>query len=192
MNLHPESQSEHQVTILFELISEGSNEVDLALVNAVGRDVTNALQNDGALVQSVETGAGARGGEFLVQVITTVTTIAADAWAYKDAFEHVLNDAGSLVTICTGVTPLLQRLFQSHKQRAGQYIGTTLQPLKITLEIDGAPVTIEANDVEQAEAALKVAQRFYRSHPDVAKKVTPQSNVKVKGSLPGQPQRKRR
>lgn len=192
MNLYPESQSEHQVTILFELISEGSNEVDLALVNAVGRDVTNALQNDGALVQSVETGASARGGEFLVEVITTVTTIAADAWAYKDAFEHVLNDAGSLVTICTGVVPLLQRLFQSHKQRTGQHTGTPLQPMKITLEIDGAPVTIEANDVEQAEAALKVAQYFYRSHPAVAKKVNSQSKVKVKGSLPSQPQRKRR
>ena len=51
-------------------------------------------------------------------------------------------------------------------------------PIKISVVIDGAPVSVEAADLQDAEAAVKVAQRFHSAHPAV--KVTGKSQVKAK------------
>jgi len=51
-------------------------------------------------------------------------------------------------------------------------------PIKISVVIDGAPVSVEAADLQDAEAAVKLAQRFHSAHPAV--KVTGKSQVKAK------------
>jgi hypothetical protein len=142
----------------------------------------------------VNTGTATRGGEFFVQIISTVTNVATEAWAYRDAFEHLLNDTSALVTICTGVVPLLRHLFHAYRQETGQqqHAAPPAPPITITLEIDGAPVSIKTHDVAQAEAVLEIAQRFYHNHPEVARKASAHSKVKVKGSIAGRPPRQRR
>lgn len=192
MNTHTDAQDSHDVqrlTITLELLSEGTYEADLALVAAVGRATIEDLEQDKYTVQPVATGQ--RGGDFLVQVLAFLETIPADVWTHKALVERVMNDASTLVTICTGVIPLLSHIFQADKRQAAKQ-HVDYQPLKMTLEIDGHPVSIEAHDVEEAEAAFKLARRIYQQHPDLAKKVTPRSSVKVKGTLPAQPRRKRR
>jgi hypothetical protein len=193
MNLHVDAQDAHdvqQLTIRLELLSEGMYEADLALVAAVGRATVEGLeQDDRYTVQPVPTGE--RGGDFLVQVLTFLEALPADVWTHKTVIERVMTDAGTLVGICTGVVPLIRRVFQAHKQQEAKKHGVH-QAFKMTLEIDGHAITLEAQDVEGAEAGLKTAARFYEQHPDAAKKITPRSHVKVKGKLPAQPQRKRR
>ncbi len=174
-----------QLLIQLEIFPEYADEAALAIVSAVGRDTISELQNTGYKVQSVPTGQ--RGGDILV----TLVTIATNAWANKEIFERVITDTGGLVMVCGGIIPIVEKLQHVFKKR----IATTSnaqEPLKITVEIDGAPITVEAADLEQAEAALKLAQRFHSSHPAVATQVTAQSKVKVKARVPKSQQRKRR
>ena len=193
MNTHADTQASHdaqQLTITLELLSEGIYEADLALVAAIGRATIDELkEGDKYTVRPVHTGE--RGGDFLVQVLTFLEAIPVDVWTHKALIERVMADAGVLVGICTGIVPLIRRVFQAHEQQTDKK-RIVLQPIKMTLEIDGHQVTVEAEDVEGADAGLKAAVRFYEQHPDAAKKVTPRSSVKVKGKIPAQPQRKRR
>ena len=176
-----------RLTINLEILAEDASDLDLALTSAVGRDTIDELQHDGYIVQPVSTGQ--RGGEILVEVITTLTTIAAHAWAHKETFERVINDTGALVTVCGGIVPIAKTLLQAFGKRTAS---SSNAPIKMTLEIDGAPISVEAADLEQAEAALTLAQKFYASHPASAQKVTAASKVKLKGCVPKVPQRKRR
>lgn len=178
-----------QLLIQLEISPEYADEATLAIVSAVSRDAIDELQNTGYRVQSTPTGQ--RGGDVLVTIITTLTTIAANAWANKETFERVLTDAGGLVTVCGGINPIAKTLLRAfHKRTANT--NNAQEPIKITVEIDGAPITVEAADLEQADAALTLAQRFYFSHPTIAKKVTTHSKVKLKASVPKMQQRKRR
>lgn len=178
-----------QLLIQLEILAEHADESDLAMVSAVGRDTIGELQNAGYSVQAVPTGQ--RGADILVDVITTLTNIGSNVWANKETFERLLTDAGGLVTVCGGIVPVAKTLLRVFKKRAANS-SIAQEPLKITVEIDGAPVTVEATDLEHAEAALTLAKRFHSSHPAVAIQVTPHSKVKLKASVPKTQQRKRR
>ena len=197
MTLPQNRQNLQQMKILLEILPEDPSEKDPALLQAIERDTIDALEHDGYTIQSVATGQ--RGGGPLVEVITTATTIAtsdwAMAWANREVVEHIMNDTSALVTVCGGVVSVLHRLIQAHRKRMKQAHPTSPQPpspIKITVEIDGAPVTLETVDVEQAEAVMKMVQQFQTHHPAVAAKTTAKSKVKVTATVPKKPQRKRR
>src|SRR6266567_2801300 len=120
MNQQTAAQNGQQLTITLELLPEGINEADLVIVNKVGSDIISDLQGHGYGISPVSTGQ--RGGEFLVQFVTYITTtavyLAGEAWAHKETFERVMNDASTLVTICTGIVPLLRSVVQSHRKRS--------------------------------------------------------------------------
>src|SRR5579875_1393643 len=85
-------QSKQEVSFLFELLTEGTHEADIALVSSIGQDMRDALPGEGYFVQSVEpSGEAPRGGgEILVRFVTFVTNAAVSAWVHRDA---VLADA---------------------------------------------------------------------------------------------------
>lgn len=178
-----------QILIQLEILTEHADEADLALVSAVRRDTIDGLKTAGYITQPVS--SAQRSGDILVEVVTTLSTIASNTWANKAIIERVITDAGGLVTVCAGIIPIAKTLSQAFKQRAAD-TGKIQEPVKITIEIDGAPITIEAAGLEQAEAALKLAQRFHSAHTMVAKSVTPLSKVKIKANMPKAPRRKRR
>ncbi len=62
-------------------------------------------------------------------------------------------------------------------------------PLKFTLEVNGKPVPIEVPD---AETGVKLLEKFQGAHPEEAKKVTPQSKVKIGVKAPKKKRRKSR
>jgi hypothetical protein len=78
----------------------------------------------------------------------------------------------------------------TRKTRRGR--GFLTSPIKITVEISGVPISIETPDLEAAEGAMKLVQRFQTQHPTVASQVTSQSNIKVQGSVPKKPLQKKR
>lgn len=189
MSMQASPNMPSQMLIQLEILTAHAEDADLALVSAVGRDTIDELETAGYSTQPISTGQ--RGGGILVEVVTTLSTIASNAWANKESIERVITDAGGLVTVCSGIIPIAKTLTQVFKQRADAS-GNRQEPVKITIEIDGAPVAIEAADLEQAEAALKLAQRFHSAHTMVAQSVTPRSKVKLKAHLPKAPRRKRR
>ncbi|HEY7418449.1 MAG TPA: hypothetical protein VH593_24930, partial [Ktedonobacteraceae bacterium] len=88
-------QSKQEVNFLFELLTEGTYEADIALVNSIGQDVLDALRDEGYFVQSVAPPGGApRGGEILVQFVTFVTNVVVSVWVNRDA---ILADVAALI-----------------------------------------------------------------------------------------------
>lgn len=181
MSSQPEYGSSPHRTIMLEVVSEDLQDSDLALVNEVGRDTIDALGRSGFNFKPIYTGQ--RGG-FLVDVLIPLLT---DAWMHKDI---ILADGSALVTLITPAFMLIQHLRQAHEKRIGKE-AFQQAPIRITVEIDGVPILIETPDLETAEGALKVAERFQTQYPTTASHVTLQSNVKVKGRVPKRPLRKK-
>lgn len=146
--------------ILLEVEPEDEQESNPVFVGEVGRTIVSGLRQESYAVEPVYTGQkGAL--ELLFTVWTVLQSGAVDAWTHVDAI-------AALCAIFETTKPLLLRVFKAQEKH----------PIKISVVIDGAPVSVEAADLEDAEAALKLAQRFHAAHPAV--KVTAQSQVKAK------------
>lgn len=179
MEYQADSPQSQEITLTLEVVPENPKDADAALVNAVGGDTAEALRAEGATITPIYTGQ--RGGEFLVDVVwPTLTTL----WAGK---EVILADMSALVTIFTPVVLIAKHLREAHEKDSAHQASLTLKT-----EIDGVPISIEAPDLESAEAALTLAQRFQAQHPAVAAKVTRKSHVKVTGSVSKRSRPKRR
>ncbi len=181
------AEGPEEVVMTLELVA-AEQEGDPALVNAVGRDTAAALQQQGYTLRPVST---EQKGGFLVEVVTTVTQLAVMAWDHRAVAEEVIAELSSLVTIFGAIVPALKQVFHAHEQQVGKQESTN-HPVTIALEIDGAPLLVTAPDVEQAETALKLAQRFRTTHPTVARQVTTRSKVKGRGRVPARKRRPRR
>ena len=180
--------------IILMLSPEGSSEADIALVTAIGLDTLQELRAIGDRIETPQSSKTTRGGDFIVTVITTITQLASGAWAHRETAEQLINDANSLVSLCTGaVAPIILALAHAHKKQKGT--GSTNnepQLMRVTVEIDHKQVTVEAVDEKQIEAGLRIAQQFYARYPQEAVRVSSKSQVKIQGHLPAQKQRKRR
>lgn len=108
MSFQPTDSNPLYLLVQLEILPEQVDDADLALVSAVGRDTIDELQHIGYQAHLVPTGK--RGGDVLVDVVTTLTTIATNAWANKEIIERVITDIGSLVTVCTRIVPLVELL----------------------------------------------------------------------------------
>ena len=182
MNPQLEQGSPHYSTITLEIVSDNSHDSDPALVDAVGRDAIDALSRDGFTIKPVYTGE--RGG-FIVDVLIPLLTT---TWTNKDI---ILGDGSALVTLITPIFTLIQHLRAAYEKRIGKD-AFQQTPIKISVEISGVPISIEAPDLETAEGAMMLARRFQTHHPTVASRVTLQSSIKVKGTVPKRPSRRRR
>ena len=139
MDIHPpreSSKSSRRLTIWLEIEAEGEKGEDadigdIVAANNVGRDTIEALREEGYTV-NLPTGATRGGPEILVEVVTTVSNVVANAWEHKEIYERVLADASALVGVCGGIVPVAKWLFQAHKKRAGNEEA----PMKITEDID--------------------------------------------------------
>lgn len=186
MNRPSQPSSSQQLIITLDIEPEDLRDSDPAWIDAIRRDTEDALQHEGYTIQYPYTGTR---GAPTVELITTVTQAATYAWDHRAVAEEIINNLGALVTIFGGVIPPIKHLFQSHRQRASKE-ALPQSPIKITIDIDGSPISVEAPDVEQAEAALQLAQRYHNSYPN--KKVTSKSKIAVKASVPARKSRPRR
>lgn len=182
MNSRLKQGSSHCYTITLGVVSEDPQDSDPALVDAVGRDITDALSKNGFTIEPIY--MGQRGG-FLVNVL--IPFLAA-TWTSKDI---ILADSSALVTLMAPVFTLVQHLREVHEKRVGKE-AFQQAPIKISVKVSGASISVEAPDLETAEGAMNLALHFQAEHPTVASRVTSQSNVQVTGSVPKRPPRKRR
>lgn len=178
-----ESSSSSQITITLEIVPVDPHDPDLALVNAIGHDATDALLQDGSRIERVYTGQ--RGG-FLVDVTMFISTAATYVWSNK---EVIIADVSGIVTILTStVLPMMRQLRQAYEKQVGKDIAEQ-RPIKFTLEIVGKPIQIEVADLENAEGVLRMAQRIHADYPGTTTKTL---KNRLTTSVPKGPVRKRR
>ncbi len=129
-------------TFTLEILPADANDADPALVSAVGSDVANIYLAHGETVEPVYTEQ--RGGEFLVQITTLLTT----AWTNK---EIILSDVSALVSILTPLVLAARSLWNAYEQRVGK--DTAQQhPITLTIEMSGITMKVEAADRKDAVA----------------------------------------
>jgi hypothetical protein len=158
------------LAITLEIVSENPFDTDPAMVDELGRETADALRKDGYEIKPNYTGQ--RGGFNISVLIPFLSTI----WAQRDI---ILADGSALVTIFTPVVLIIKYVQEVNDRHKGKE-ETPHSTIKIAVEIDGASISIEAPDLETAEASFKLAQRFQAQHPSIAPQVTSYSNAKVK------------
>jgi len=176
------------MSILLELVPE-SDETSPALVNETGRAVVETLQHDGYDLHPVYTGT--RGGPFMVEVVNAITQVASYMRANHTTIEEAINDTSALVTIMSGVVPLIKRVFQAHETQVGTDEARD-RPIKVSVVIDGASIEVEAQNAVQVDAALAVARKFVAQNPQTARQVSAKSKTMVQGHLPSKPRHRRK
>jgi hypothetical protein len=184
----PERSQECIVTL--ELVAE-EGEYDPALINVLGYETVAVLQQEGYTARPAAY-TGRKGVEgFLVEFVITVQQVANVLWAQHVAIAEGIADLSGLVTIFGYILPMLQRMRQTFERQVGEK-ESQAHPIKITVEIDGAPLVIEASDIAQADAALKLALKYHSAYPATSSQVTTKSKTKVQGGVPARKRRPRR
>lgn len=189
-NTPPLSEPSQEQLILFELVPEKSDENDSALINTLGREITTQLQYDEGFIVGSAVYSGQKGG-FLVELVMAIQQVGAMAWDNHALIAEGIADLSGLVAVFAGVLPVLKRIVHAHEKQVGK-TESTARPIKMTVEIDGVPVVIETAEVEQADAALKLALKYRSLYPDKAMGVTAKSKTKVQGQVPERKRRPRR
>ena len=191
-----ESKQELLRPIILEIVAEDERDADPVAIGEVGRGILDEVKQDGFTVEPVYTGQ--RGGvELLFEIFnyvqTTAQMVGTDIYAQRD----VIGVVASLLTIFDITRPLAMQVFHAReKHEAKQAVIAATpptqeqHPVKISIVIDGAPITVEATNFKDAEAMLELAKEFYAKHPNV--NATPQSQVKIQASVPKKARRGRR
>ncbi len=183
--------AEDRKPIILEIVAEDEHDVDPVAIGEVGRGMLDEVKQDGFTVEPVYTGQ--RGGldllfEVFNYVQTTAQMVGTDIYAQRDMIGEIAN----LVTVFVGVSPLAMKLFKAREKHEAKQalVAQGQHPVKISMVIDGAPITIEAANFKDAEAMLELAKKFHSAHPNV--NATPQSQVKIQASVPKKARRGRR
>jgi hypothetical protein len=180
MDAQTPAENPQPLSIILEVIPDDPNEAATAETYAIGRDTADALRNEGYIVQPVYTG---RRGGFLVDVVFPLLTM---MWAQK---EVILADLSELIAILTPAVVVVRHLRAAHEQRVGKDAARQ-HPLKITVEIGGATVSLESFNQEDDVRAEQLARQLLTAHPHL--QLTPQTRPKVTSRVPKTQERKRR
>ncbi len=182
---------EERKPIILEIIAEDQHDMDPVAIGEVGRGILDEVKQDGFKVEPVYTGQ--RGGldllfEIFNYVQATTHAVGADIYAQRD----VISEIAGLLTIFDLARPLAMKIFKAReKHEAKQAVVAQEQhPVKISMMIDGSPITIEAANFKDAEAMLELAKKFHSAHPNV--NATSQSQIKIQASVPKKARRGRR
>ena len=190
-----ENNQEQSRPIILEIVAEDAQNADPVAIGEVGREILDEVKQDGVRVEPVYTGQ--RGGlELLFELFNAAQTTGQVLWADIYAQRDTIGIISSLVTIFGAVSPVVKKVFQArekHEAKQAMIAATPPaqeHPVKISIVIDGAPVTVEATNFQDAEALLKLAKKFHAAHPHV--NVTPQSQVKIQAMVPKKTRQGRR
>ena len=151
-------------TVIFEVLPEEEQPVDVADIDAVGQELVDELRKNHYSVDPAYTGK--KGGpvyDILFQISQFI----------HDNKETLLAMFDSIALILQCLLIVRDRKIEREKERRA--------PLQFTLEIDGKPITITAHN---AESGVKLLESFQQAHPEEAKTLTLASNVKVKAKVP--------
>ncbi len=110
-------------------------------------------------------------GGFLPDLITQIIN-------FFQQIKDPLAVIAALATLLASITPIISRILKDRQTKG---------LVKITVEIDGKPISIEAPD---KESETKLLERFQELHPTTSKQVTPESKVTISAKVPKRPRRR--
>jgi peptidoglycan biosynthesis protein MviN/MurJ (putative lipid II flippase) len=118
----------------------------------------------------------------ILGIITAIVAIFANLVAYSiiklqpgsTSIVYIILIVLTVATIVAGVLQILPRLSALRKAKSSH----PEYPIKITLELDGIPITIETPDLQRVEEIMKLAQRINANHSSIAVEKTPQRAIK--------------
>ena len=126
-----------------------------------------------------------RGGEFLVEITTLLTT----AWANK---EIILSDFSALATILTPLVLASRTLWRAYEQHVGKDLAQQ-KPLLITLDFQG--ITLKIEGLAQKDAApivAELARQLQASLSEINAQALMSTSPKVRACVPKRPTHKSR
>jgi hypothetical protein len=176
----------------FHIIMELEGD-DPAFTNTIALDMVTTLRDEGYSIEPIYTGQ--RGG-ILVEIGMTLAQALTFVKDNHAAISEGIGDLGGLVGIFTSVVPLCKKMLHATAKHTHTGLAPTGAavpvPIKITVEIDGHPISVESADLEQAQAAIILAHQFATAYPAAAKQVSPAtSKVKAHGQITRPPRQKR-
>jgi hypothetical protein len=185
-------QEQEVAQIHVEIISEEPEQVDsldVALVGEVRTAVFRQLEEDGFSPSLEQTQQ--KGGDVLFLVGVELAHLAQMAWDHHHEIVEAIDDLGTLYLLVEKAIQIARRINQAWHKKT-QAIEPVEKTCRITLQVDGVDVTLQTADLEGSDAALRLAQRFARLAPEVAKQASGRSRVHLQGKIPRQQRRKRK
>ena len=149
MNNQQGSFPVQNATIQLEVVPEDEQQVDIADIDEVGRDLFEQLRSKGYVVTPTVTGRKGGGPIF-------------DILLQMPQFLHDNKD-----WLLASIPPVLECLLILRDKRAEREKAKRT-PLKITLEVDGKPLTIETSDLNDA---VKLVAQLQMTHSQSAMKI---------------------
>ena len=176
----PAQDTIRPVDLLLELVADETEESDPALIHAIGRDTVETLQEEHMVVRPVYTGQ--QGGDFLVEVVTTVGQLAGVVWDHRAVIEEVFNDASTLATVATFIYTVVTHVKRNYERRVG-HDESVARPIKITLELEGASLPLDPPNPEQVQAVLSaLLEQYKRAHAPTHASRT--KKLKIRHAIP--------
>lgn len=189
-------QNEESLQITVEVSTEEpeiAEEIDVALAGEVRTELRTQLEQDGFSVSLEKTEVQQKGGPVLFLVLigigTHIVQFADMVWQQRHGIDEIIQDLGILYVICEKAVHIARRITQIHKKKTPARTADD-QACKITIEVDGVPVTLNPKDLAEQNAALLLAQKIAQLAPEKARQVNVQSQVRVQGKLPKRNRRK--
>ena len=171
------------MTFLLEILPADLDDADPALISTLGRDMTAFFREQGDTVEPVYTGK--RGGEFLVQIGTFLTT----TWVHK---ELILSDLSALMSTLTPLVLAVRHLQHIYEQRLGKDHAQQ-NPLVITIEVNGVAVKVEAANSQDVQTLAAELIRQLQMQPATGDTLAQShTHMKIRAHAPKRPVRKRR
>jgi hypothetical protein len=145
------------ITVRLEIVPEDGQEVDITDIDEVSREIVDSLRDIGYTIEPVPTGAKG-------------------IYPAYDIVVHVIEHHEQLLTaiivaVSTAVQGVMRVTDWMRMRRKQKALDT---PLKVTLEANGRPVTVEGSSVEEVTKVIQHLQQ------DTGKEITAQSGVKMR------------
>jgi hypothetical protein len=196
-SLPDQTQPAERLQVLLELVpaAEAEGAADLALLTALHHELATNLQQEGFVLQPPASTGQKGTPDFFIEAWLILQQVADTVWQHHAAIAEGLADLSALVTLFEKLLPVLKRLRERHARLVGQQASQE-RSLSWTIELGETRLTLEASELDQAEAALRLAREvqdaFARSHPGSEKSGKLPGTVTVKGTVPPRRKRKRR
>ncbi|WP_052889389.1 hypothetical protein [Thermogemmatispora carboxidivorans] len=160
-SLPDQMQPSERLQVLFELVpapgAEGA--ADLALLTALHHELATNLQQEGFVLYPPAPTGQKGTPDFFTEAWLILQQVAGAVWQRHAAIAEGLADLSALVTLFEKLLPVLKRLREHHARLVGQGVSQE-RALSWTIELQGARLTLEATDLEQAKAALQLAKKL--------------------------------
>ncbi|WP_069802450.1 hypothetical protein [Thermogemmatispora onikobensis] len=160
-SLPDQTQPAERLQVVLALVpaAEAEGAADLALLTALHHELATTLQQEGFLLQP-PAATGQKGTpDFFIEAWLFLQQVAGTVWQHHAAIAEGLADLSALVTLFEKLLPVLKRLRERHARLVGQQASQE-RSLRWTIELHGARLTLEAADLEQAEAAVQLAKKL--------------------------------